>query len=100
MMRAIRLCLYLMIGAALLIPVRAGAQTSPTTLPNEYANAQCGFVYRYPQGWDAGLLDGYFLTVAPDVQSVGIIAGIRNLAASPLSPQSAASAAAGAFCLD
>jgi len=97
MMRVIRVCLYLVIAAALLAPVRATAQM---TLPGEYTNPQCGFAYRYPQGWDAGLLDGYFLTVAPEVQAVGIVAGIRNLAASPLSPQSAASAAAGAFCLD
>jgi len=100
MMRALRLCLYLMIGAVLLVPVHARAQTTQTILPNEYANAQCGFTYRYPQGWDAGLLEGWFLTVAPDVQSVGVISGIRNLSASPLSAQSAASAAAGAFCLD
>jgi hypothetical protein len=97
MMRVLRVCLYLVIAAALLAPVRATAQM---TLPGEYTNPQCGFAYRYPQGWDAGLLDGYFLTVAPEVQAVGIVAGIRNLAASPLSPQSAASAAAGAFCLD
>ena len=101
MMRVIRLCLYVMAAAVLLAPVRVGAQTAQTTLPNEYAHAQCGFAYRYPQGWGTGIIDEkYVITVGPEEQVVGLLTGIRNLAASPISPQSAASAAAGAFCLD
>jgi len=96
-----RLCLYAMIAVALLVPGRARAQTVQTTLPNEYAHQECGFAYRYPEGWRAGIIDDkYFMSVGPDEQVVGLLGGLRNLAASPLSPQSAAAAAAGAFCLD
>jgi hypothetical protein len=96
-----RLCLLAVVGVALLAPVRARAQTTQTTLPNEYTDQGCGFAYRYPQEWKAGTIDDkYFMTVGPDEQVVGLVGAIRNLAASPLSPQSAAAAAAGAFCLD
>jgi hypothetical protein len=101
MRRLMRLCLYVVLTATLLAPVRARAQTAQTVLPNEYAHQECGFAYRYPEGWQAGIIDDrYFMTVGPDEQVVGLFGGFRNLAASPLSPQSAASAAAGAFCLD
>lgn len=101
MKRAMRLCLYATVAVAFLAPVRARAQTVQTILPNEYAHQECGFAYRYPEGWQAGIIDDrYFMAVGPDEQVVGLLGGFRNLAASPLSPQSAAAAAAGAFCLD
>ncbi len=102
MTRAIRVCLWVMIVAALLqVPGRATAQSpAQVTLPNEYSNTNCGLAFRYPQGWTTDSIQGYLFVIAPETVAFGIIGGIRNVPAAPLSPQSAAAAAAGAFCLD
>ncbi|MBI3997777.1 MAG: hypothetical protein HY355_02000 [Armatimonadetes bacterium] len=102
MWRGLKRCVLVVIGAVVASSASAVAQVtpSPVTLPNEFTQPVCGFSFRYPEGWTTELIQNYFFVIAPQAQAVGIMVGIRNVAASPLSPQSAAASAAGQFCLD